>query len=222
LPVPGGPTISTPRGPHSASARVSLRFLQELDDLIDLLLGALVAGHVGEPRGRALRVVHLRAGPEDAPETTGDLSLRTSREPDVDADQQHEGQETQENVEQCGPRRGLAGDLDVLRLQVVGEPRVLERGRDLRRVLPTRRQRSAHRSGRIDLGGLDLALVDLRQELRVAELHRLVELRIGHSSSASVISNPARGNQRCHDGGGGGAGDRAWSRSSPGFACSVT
>ena len=54
LPVPGGPTSSTPLGMRAPISPNLLGVLQEVDDLADLLLHALVAGDVGERRARPL------------------------------------------------------------------------------------------------------------------------------------------------------------------------
>ena len=66
LPVPGGPTISTPRGTTAPGPRVALGVAQEVDDLADLRLGAVVTGDVGEAGRRPLLVEDLGRGPADA------------------------------------------------------------------------------------------------------------------------------------------------------------
>ena len=48
LPVPGGPTSSTPFGNASADRRKPRRLAQEIDDLLDFLLRLVDAGDVGE------------------------------------------------------------------------------------------------------------------------------------------------------------------------------
>ena len=48
LPVPGWPESSTPRGIRPPSLLVALRVLEEVDDLGQLRLGLVDAGHVGE------------------------------------------------------------------------------------------------------------------------------------------------------------------------------
>ena len=48
LPVPGGPTISTPRGMRAAELLELARVAQELDQLADFFLGFVAAGDVGE------------------------------------------------------------------------------------------------------------------------------------------------------------------------------
>ena len=78
LPVPGGPTISTPRGATAPAARVALRVLQEVDDLVDLALGALVAGDVGEAGRRSLLVVDLRLRRADPHHAARELARRAA------------------------------------------------------------------------------------------------------------------------------------------------
>ena len=51
LPVPGGPTSSTPLGMRAPSDGELLRLLEELDDFLELLLGFLRAGHVRKGDG---------------------------------------------------------------------------------------------------------------------------------------------------------------------------
>ena len=46
LPVPGGPTSSTPRGNASAKPLELLRIAQKLDDLLKLFLRLVDAGHI--------------------------------------------------------------------------------------------------------------------------------------------------------------------------------
>ena len=53
--------------PDRAGLGVALRVLQEVDDLGDLALGALIAGDVGEPGGRTFLVVDLRLGARRSP-----------------------------------------------------------------------------------------------------------------------------------------------------------
>ena len=48
LPVPGGPTSRTPLRQARAEPAVALRVLQEVDDLLQLRLGLVDAGDVGE------------------------------------------------------------------------------------------------------------------------------------------------------------------------------
>ena len=48
LPVPGGPTSSTPLGMRAPRAGELLGVLEELHDLLQLLLGLLHPGHILE------------------------------------------------------------------------------------------------------------------------------------------------------------------------------
>ena len=59
LPVPGGPISSTPLGTRAPEPRELLRLLEELDDLLQLALGVLHAGHVLE-RDAALAASRTR------------------------------------------------------------------------------------------------------------------------------------------------------------------
>ena len=89
LPVPGGPTMSTPRGTTAPALRVALGVAQEVDDLADLRLRAVVAGDVGE-RGRGpLLVEHLGPRPADA-EDALHLARRAAGQPPPEPDQQSE------------------------------------------------------------------------------------------------------------------------------------
>ena len=60
LPVPGGPDEQHALGDAGADLGEAVGRLEEVDDLLDVLLHALVAGDVGEGRARALGGVRLR------------------------------------------------------------------------------------------------------------------------------------------------------------------
>ena len=62
LPVPGGPTSSAPFGQPPAEPGELLRVLQELDDLLQLDLGLVGPGHVGERDLRRVAREQLRLG----------------------------------------------------------------------------------------------------------------------------------------------------------------
>ena len=66
LPVPGGPDSSTPLGILAPSAAVAARVAEEVDDLAELRLGLLDAGHVGERRALVGGVVALRTRAPEA------------------------------------------------------------------------------------------------------------------------------------------------------------
>ena len=60
LPVPGGPTSSTPLGHPPAELLVALGRFEEVDDLAELRLRLVVAGDIAERRNSALLLVEPR------------------------------------------------------------------------------------------------------------------------------------------------------------------
>ena len=89
LPVPGGPTRRTPRGMRAPERVELLGVLEELDDLLELRLGLVHAGHVGERDDRLVAEEH--AGPalaEGHGLVVGALGL-AHHEEDEAADQEH-------------------------------------------------------------------------------------------------------------------------------------
>ena len=89
LPVPGGPTRSTPRGMRAPERVELLGVLEELDDLLELLLGLVHAGHVVE--GDDGLVAQEHAGPALAEAhglVVGALRLAEHEEQEG-ADQEH-------------------------------------------------------------------------------------------------------------------------------------
>ena len=105
LPVPGGPTIRTPRGCHGPGPGEPLGLLEEVDHLADLDLGPLVAGHVGEGRLRALLVedLGLRAPDPQRPlhPTHGPLG-----EPPPEVAEHEEGEQQDHPGEDLGAEGG--------------------------------------------------------------------------------------------------------------------
>ena len=65
LPVPGGPASSTPLGTRAPSRRVLLGVFEEVDDLGQLVLGLVDAGHVGEGDRALARLVALGPRPPE-------------------------------------------------------------------------------------------------------------------------------------------------------------
>ncbi len=140
MPVPGAPTSSTPFGARAAEAGVLGRIPEEVDDLDQLVLGLVDAGHVVEgdlpglllvePPGLALADAH-EAGPHAAA-----LLRRTPVDPDVEPDQQQRGPEAEE---QGGQRAAalldrLGADLDAVVDQQRLQARVHERRQRRREV----------------------------------------------------------------------------------------
>ena len=142
---------------HRARLRVALGVIEEVDDLADLLLRALVAGHVAESGRRGLRVVDLRARADDPADPARELALRSPADVQVHPDQQQEGQEAEDHAEYARPGLALAGDLDPARLELLREIGVLEGDRDLGRVVPTVLERSGDGAAGIDHGRRYLA-----------------------------------------------------------------
>ena len=123
LPVPGGPTSSTPFGMRPPRVGVLLRRPQELDDLLQLLLGFVDPSHVGEAH---LDVVfgehamlasgerHYAAfGAADAPEEDAHTPMRRTR-----------ARATQEFGEPASDR--FAGVLDAGGLELLEELGILD------------------------------------------------------------------------------------------------
>ena len=75
--MPGGPDHQDAPRCHRAGPRVPIGVLQEVDDLADLVLRALITRHIGEGRLRALRVEYLRLRFAD-PETPCSVRRRPS------------------------------------------------------------------------------------------------------------------------------------------------
>jgi hypothetical protein len=110
-------------GRHGAGPGVALGLLEEVDHLADLELGALIAGHVGKGRARALLVEDLGLGPPH-PERPLQAARRSLGEPPPQVPQNDEGQEQDESGEHVGPetRPGrVRRDRDPVLLQLVEE-----------------------------------------------------------------------------------------------------
>ena len=171
LPVPGGPTMSTPRGHHGPGPRVAVGVAQEVDDLADLRLRAVVAGDVVERGGGPLLVEHLGAGPADA-EDALHLAGRAAGEPPPEPDDDDERQQDDDPVQQLGAeagRRGGAGDLHAVRLELI-EQGLAGLRRDDHGVVRPVGQRPAARAARLGDGDrLHRVLGHVGEELRVGQ-----------------------------------------------------
>ena len=113
---PGQEGLAGPRGPdhqdaprrHGAGPGVALRLLEEVDDLSDLQLRPLVAGHVGEGRLRALLVEDLGLGASDSQRPLHP-SHRPLGEPPPEVAEDEEGEQEEQPGEDLGAERGAAG-----------------------------------------------------------------------------------------------------------------
>jgi hypothetical protein len=104
--------------------------LEEVDDLHDLGLGALVAGDVAELRGRPILGIDLGLGLADAHDPA-ELLAAAAAEPDEDPDDQQERQERQDHGQHRGSARVGAPHLDLVLDEERGEGVVVQRRRDL-------------------------------------------------------------------------------------------
>ena len=91
LPVPGGPTSSAPRGNAAAEPLELLRIAQELDDLLQLGLGLVDAGHVLEGDAAVALGEQLGLGLAEAHGTAAArLHLAHEEHPHADQEQHRE------------------------------------------------------------------------------------------------------------------------------------
>ena len=92
LPVPGGPTSSTPRGMRAPSELNFSGYFEELDDFLELRLGLVDAGDVVEGDDRLVAQEHARAALAEAHRlVVGALRLAEHEEQER-ADEQHRQQ----------------------------------------------------------------------------------------------------------------------------------
>ena len=179
LPVPGGPTSSTPFGGRPPSRPYRDRVLQEIDDLDQLVLGLVDAGDIGEgdlgllldiDPGAALADLHQPAEPAlpHAPD-------REHPDPDKKDRRQDPGQEIAQPVALDDPAIG-----DAVLVQALGEV-----GIDPRRdeVLDPVGLRLLQRAADVILGDRDLG--DLVFVEQASES--------GCTGSASAWCSPDRG-----------------------------
>ena len=111
----------------AAEVRVLLRVLQELDDLLQLVFGFVHAGDVGEPHLHFVVGVDLRAAARERHHAAfGAAHAAEEEAPDADEEEQRD-----DPAEQVGqPAVGdLAGVLDALGFELLGQLRILDAGR---------------------------------------------------------------------------------------------
>ena len=146
--------------------------LQELDDLPQLVLGLVHASHVCEAHFHVVVGVDLGAAARERHHAAFGAA-HAAEEEAPDGDEQHERDDPAEDLRQPAAHR-LAGVLDLVRLEVLDELRVLDaRGRELVRALPSLALRLAELAvdGLVAHRRLDhLAAADERLELAVRDL----------------------------------------------------
>ena len=103
LPVPGGPTSSMPLGSRRAEPAVALRVLQEGDDLLQLGLGLVDAGDVGEGDLGVLLDVDLGLALADRHQPAEPLPCPAKR-------RHHEHPDAEEQQPPAAPRTGGRAD----------------------------------------------------------------------------------------------------------------
>ena len=167
LPVPGGPTSSTPLGMRPPSVGVLLRVLQELDDLAQLLHGLVDAGDVLEGDLDVVLGVDLGLAAGE-----GHDAALAAHPPHQERPQRHQQQDRHDPAEELRQPAAhhLAAVAHLLRLEVGDQGRVLDADRRERGGPVGLLQRAA--DGRIaddDLGHLPGA----HQRLELAVGHRL-------------------------------------------------
>ena len=104
----GRPHHEHAAGRHRASTPVPIRVPEEVDHLGDLLLGPLVAGHVGKAGLRAILVEDLCFRPPDA-ENALQLPRRSPREAAPEVEDDDEGQQQDHPRKNLGAERGAGG-----------------------------------------------------------------------------------------------------------------
>ena len=109
LPVPGGPTSSTPRGMRAPRRVELLRVLQELDHLGQLLLGLVHAGHVVEGHDGLVAEEHARAALAEAHGLVIGALRLAHHEEDEPADQEHRQQRGDEQRQDAAGGAGFGG-----------------------------------------------------------------------------------------------------------------
>jgi hypothetical protein len=98
LPVPGEPTISTPRGMRPPSFWNLDGIAQELDELGDLLLRLVAAGDVRERDGVVRLVEHAGLALAEAERAAATAALHLAHEEDPHADQQQHREPRDEDL----------------------------------------------------------------------------------------------------------------------------
>jgi hypothetical protein len=162
----GGADQQGALGDLAAQALELLRVLQEVDDLGQLFLGLVDAGHVLE--GDAVLVLGQQAG-LGLSEAHGAAraALHLAHEEDPHADQQQDRQAVQQEAQQGKAARGLDLDIRALALQALDQLILVgrgDRGVDLAALV------ADLDGGAADHRGLHLAGVHARQKLRIADL----------------------------------------------------
>ena len=169
LPVPGGPTSSTPRGMRPPSRWNLLRIAQEFDDLLEVLLGLVDAGDVlkGDPPMRLGQ--ELGAGLAEADRlAAGPLHLPRQKNPHPDDGDQRQPVDEQRHQPIGAFRRRLGRDGHILFIEALDQRRVVWR---IGRKGPVVGEMAGDLIAR-DRNLADMALINLVQELAEGDVLR--------------------------------------------------
>jgi hypothetical protein len=192
LPVPGEPTIRTPRGILPPELLELGRILEEVDDLAHFLLGLVDAGYVGESHGYLVLVQQPSAALAEGHRAAASRpALHLAHEVHPDADQQQNRKRGDEELHQEGLPLGRRG--------AESHAVVLQRP-DQRRVVGLRIEDHELLTAGADPVDLVAGERDLRDR---AVLDVLEECRIGHllngSGTRAEIADDRREHHRDHD-----------------------
>ena len=169
LPVPGGPTSSTPRGMLAAEPLELAGIAQEFDDLLQVLLGLVDAGDVLEGDAAVRLGQKLGAALAEAQRLAAG-ALHLARQEDPHADQRDERQPRHQQRHE--PRHAVAlrprGDRHALAVEALDQRRIVRR---------IGLEAAAVGEGAVDVRTLDqhvadLAGIDLVQKLRERDVLR--------------------------------------------------
>jgi hypothetical protein len=159
--VPGGPDQQHAFGHAPAQPAVLLGILQELDDLAQLVLGLVDAGHIVEPNAGVGLDIDLGLALADRHQAAAESLAHAPRQkgpyPDEQDDRNDPGQEV---AKECAFH--LAGIGHPIFLQLLGELRIDAGGHELRLAA---RERLLQLALDITVGDTDLGYLALVQQL---------------------------------------------------------
>ena len=194
LPVPGGPTSSTPRGMRAPSCVELLGVLEELDDFLQLLLGLIHAGHVLEGDDGLIAQEHPRAALAERDRLVVGALRLPQHEEEQRADEQHRQQRRQQQAQPLAAVRGDAAE-ELWRRGAIH--RSGAGGVDVR--LDVGSELAGHQRGLDDRLARLVGLLELDLE-RLATLGHLGDVALRHERKER-LAGPAVGDRLCGVGG---------------------
>ena len=121
-PSRGGPTSSTPLGYAGAEAEEAFRVLEELHDLLELLLGLVGPGDVGEAHAGLVADLHARAASSEA-EGLIRVALGLPHDEEEHGPEEYERQEVEQDGEEAADSARSLHDDGRVRSVRVDSPR---------------------------------------------------------------------------------------------------